>query len=224
MWPSMRWILGLSLALALLPGAAQGTSVRSVSVRELLDGSEFVFEGRVLAVETLAGASPRSIQTCVLFEIRETLKGSVADSTIELCFAGGSIGRITRRVSAMTYPERGETGIYFVESLAEPRVHPLFGWQQGHFRIVSDPGSPDAAVTAADGRAVVAIDPAPGPSPTGLSAGVARGIVVAAPGAAPTDGSAVRRPSTAAPAPEARPLSPGAFKAELRALLVDRGR
>jgi hypothetical protein len=35
-------------------------------------------------------------------------------------------------------PERGEKGIYFVESLQRRQAHPLYGWSQGHFVVVED--------------------------------------------------------------------------------------
>ena len=39
-------------------------------------------------------------------------------------------------VADMQMPEIGELGIYFVETLSEQQIHPLFGWQQGHYLII----------------------------------------------------------------------------------------
>jgi len=51
---------------------------------------------------------------------------------------GGRIGELTLEVSDMRMPEVGERGIYFVETLNEQQIHPLFGWQQGHYLVITN--------------------------------------------------------------------------------------
>jgi hypothetical protein len=191
----------LALALAALAAAPAGaTSLRSLSVRELLARAELVFEGRVLERTSRELAPNRAIRTCVRVEVLEVVKGPAVASPLELCFAGGTVGVRTRVVHGVDVPEPGERGVYFVDDLDAPRVNPLAGWSQGRFRVREGP-SPE--VTTADGRPVVELlerePPARGPSD-----GVARGARVGAAGA--------------------RGLDPADFKARLRALLAERPR
>jgi hypothetical protein len=175
--------------------------VRSVSVTEMLAGAELVFEGRVIDRRTVEGEDFQGVRTCVRFEVLEVVKGAPVAGPLELCFAGGrSRSGITRRIAGLELPDPGEHGIYFVDSLEQPRLHPLYGWDQGHFRV--SPG-PVEVVTTESGKPVVALEPATEAASGGISRGVARGAVVAEPGA--RSGRA--------------PLDAAAFKARLRDLL-----
>ena len=187
----------LHLALALLPASAGATSVRSLSVRELLARAELVFEGRSVAAEVREEAPGGAIRTCVRFEVLEVLKGPAVTGPLELCFAGGSVGRRTQRVHGLRVPPVGERGLYFVEDLDAPRLHPLTGWDQGRFRVRE---TREPAVETADGEPVLAIE---ADAPAGATAlpRAARGARLAAPGG--------------------RGMAPEAFKARLRALLAE---
>jgi hypothetical protein len=186
--------LRITLLAALLlaePGAA--TTVRSLDVGEHAQRAELVFEGRVLARATRAGAGG-ALRTCVSFEVLEVVKGPAVASPYELCFAGGASGERALRVDGMRYPDPGERGIYFVAAVRGGRVNPLLGWDQGRFLVQ---GGDAPYVTTADGAPVadVARDAPPAPGP---SRGVARGARVARPGE--------------------RGLAPAAFKARVREL------
>jgi hypothetical protein len=189
--------VGVSLAIAAAP-PAQATTVRSVSVGELVSAAALVFDGRVLSVRTEEPRGPASIRSCARFEVFEVLKGPAVAGPLELCFAGGHAAGMSRRVAGVTLPEVGERGFYFVEDLEAPLVHPLYGWAQGHFRV--SPG-PVEVVTTEDGQPVVALE-ADGPHPGGPGHGVARGARVARPGAR-----------------SAAALDATAFRARVRALL-----
>ena len=192
-----RFCAGLVAALALAGGSpADASTVRSVSVAELVASAELVFDGRVVAL-AVEGAGA-AIRTCARFEVIELLKGPAAPGPLELCFAGGRANGIRRRVAGVALPELGERGFYFVADQGAPTVHPLVGWSQGHFRVSP---APLEVVTTEDGQPVVALD-AEGPHPGGPSPGIARGAQVARPGA---------RSSGA--------LDAAAFRARLRALL-----
>jgi hypothetical protein len=177
----------------------------------MLAGSEFVFEGRVLEVHTETGAMRGAIRTCAQFQVIEVIKGPPGTRSVELCFAGGAYGGLVLEVSGMVYPKVGEHGLYFVETLRRPLVHPLYGWEQGHFRIEpNEEGGPDI-VKSADGHPVLSLneDHPSGAAPRhpGIAAGV--GIEEAL--------SAAERSKTAQGAMS--PLSPEAFKARLHELL-----
>jgi hypothetical protein len=196
-------ILGCAGAAVLAAAPGSASSVRSVSMTEMLAGAELVFEGRVLERRTVEGADYRGVRTCVRFEVLDVVKGAPVASPLELCFAGGrsKIG-VTRHIAGLEMPDPGEHGIYFVDSLDEPRLNPFYGWAQGHFRV--SPG-PLEVVSTATGRAVLALDPGRESTSSGISNGVARGAVVAELGA------------RAAQAP----LDAAAFKARLRVLLEE---
>jgi hypothetical protein len=196
--PLARALPLAALLAALLAVASAATTLRSLSVRELLERAELVFEGRALAREARELRPGGAIRTCVRFEVLEIVKGPAVASPLELCFSGGTVGARTRLVHGVDAPEPGERGVYFVEDLAAPRVHPLAGFDQGRFPVRGEGAA--AEVTSADGRPVTALD-AGAPAAAGPSDGVARGAQL---GAA-----------------DARGLSPAAFKARLRDLLAE---
>jgi hypothetical protein len=113
------------------------SSVREVSLNEMIQKSQFVFEGTVTVIEA-RGNSQKRIHTYVTFEITDVIKGEYPRKTITLRFLGGTVGGVTLAVSDMQLPQEGEHGIYFVESLERLQVHPLYGWSQGHFIVEHD--------------------------------------------------------------------------------------
>jgi hypothetical protein len=126
------------IVLLLMPiSFGNATSVREVSMDEMLLQSQFVFEGTVTAIETRQNKQKR-IHTYVTFEIIEIIKGEYPDNTITLRFLGGTVDDVTLVVSDMRLPQQGEHGIYFVESLQRFQVNPLYGWSQGHFIVERD--------------------------------------------------------------------------------------
>jgi hypothetical protein len=116
---------------------AHASSVRQITMNEMLQQCQFVFEGTVVALEARENSQNR-IHTYVTFEIQDIIKGSYSDNTITLSFLGGTIGNVTMAVGDMVFPKTGEHGIYFVESLERSQVHPLYGWSQGHFLVRPD--------------------------------------------------------------------------------------
>ena len=126
------------MLLCLMPiSIGNATSVREVSMDELLQQSQFVFEGTVTAIEARQN-SQRRIHTYVTFEITDIIKGEYPDNIITLRFLGGTVDDVTMVVSDMQLPQEGEHGIYFVESLERFQVNPLYGWSQGHFIVERD--------------------------------------------------------------------------------------
>lgn len=185
----------LAAAALLVSQGAHATTVTSVSVHEMIEGAQVVFEGRVLGRRFVDDGDARHLRTCVRFEVLEVLKGSDLESPLELCFAGGrsKVG-ITRSIAGLELPAPGERGVYFVESLSPRSFSPFLGWDQGRFLVGRDGG-----VETAGGRPVVGLD-ADDPNGRGTSSGVARGARVAEPGA------------------RTRGMDVDAFKARVRAL------
>jgi len=140
-------ILTLVLTSLLSFSTGHGASVLKITMDEMLTGSELVFEGRVLSVESKQTA-PKRIHTFVICEIKEIIKGEYPTQTITLRFLGGTVGNLTMAVSDIHLPREGERGIYFVESLERNQVHPLYGWSQGHFTVAADDTGTDRVMTS----------------------------------------------------------------------------
>jgi len=134
------------MALMLMPiSYGNATSVREVSMDEMLQQSELVFEGTATAVEARVNSQKR-IHTYVTFEIKDIIKGEY-HSNITLRFLGGTVGDLTLAVTDMRLPQQGEHGIYFVESLERFQVNPLYGWSQGHFIVERDATGSERVMT-----------------------------------------------------------------------------
>ncbi len=136
----------------------QAAAVRQVSVEEMLENCDLIFEGVVIKNEVMRGAQKRQIVTAVTFEIKDIIKGHYSEKLIELKYLGGSLGGVTLSVSDMQIPAIGLKGYFFVESLDREQVHPLYGWQQGNYFIKTDVGANGEIVTTNDNNAVYGID------------------------------------------------------------------
>ena len=169
-------ILAISIFfLVLFPSLSIATIIQVVTFKELLQYSEFIFEGKVIAIESVIPSNSHLPRTCVLIEINEVFKGHHSDNTVDLCFLGGISGEYTVKVANMRYPKLDEKGIYFVKSLAHQYANPLYGWKQGHFLIETDHHTSREHVLTADRQPVTGITIEEALS-YGLSKGVAIGV------------------------------------------------
>jgi len=175
------WVALLLIA----PSYVSAASVRQVTMDEMLQQSQLVFEGEVTALETKE-SSPKRIHTLVTLTILEVIKGEYPSTTITLSFLGGTVGNVTLAVSDMVLPQVGEHGIYFVESLERLQVHPLYGWSQGHFLVETDASGTDRVMTNSEQPVTEVLSNMPADQMTAdqepvqaLSRGVARGLTVA---------------------------------------------
>ena len=132
-------------------------SVEQQDFRQLATKSELIFEGRVMSVEPRWNIGRTQINSWVLFEVTDVLKGQWAEPRINLRFAGGEVDGMRLEISGISYPEVGERGIYFVESTANDQFNPLLGWEQGRFRLLKD-GSGHDRVCTAKGLPVAGLD------------------------------------------------------------------
>ena len=162
-------------SLVLFPAPSIATTIWAVTFEELVQYAEFVFEGRVIAVESVMPSNSRLPLTCVLFEIGEVFKGRHSGDTVDLCFLGGISGEYTVHIPNMQYPKLDEKGIYFVKSLARQYANPLYGWEQGHFLIETDPYTSREYVATAGRQPVTGLTLVAAP-PHVLSTGVAIGV------------------------------------------------
>jgi hypothetical protein len=166
----MKILLGLSLSVWLLTCAA--TSVREVSLKEMLEAAELVFEGEVTSVSVQAPLNLPPF-TRIDFRVLEVIKGHFTSPTLTLDFLGGEVGPKRLAVEEMHYPKLGEHGIYFVESLRRRQVNPLYGWSQGHFLAQPDRFGVLRVLTY-DGQPVTSLSFEA--QALGLSRGVAKGV------------------------------------------------
>ena len=174
-------------SLGLFSVSVQATSVMEVSLDEMLQDSGLVFEGEVVGIKVREFGN-HGIQTQVTFEVVDVIKGELKGKKVTLGFMGGVYGDREITVSEMQMPVMHERGIYFVESPERNLVHPLYGWSQGHLKLLRDRNEVDR-VTTATGDPVTGMEsPAiPGHPVTGvegmtmkrtgkLSKGAARGL------------------------------------------------
>ncbi len=133
------FILFLALSLVLFyTKQAKATTIQELSFDQVCQGSELIFEGRVISRETRPSPTNGKPFTYFTFQINEVIMGSYNNTTIEIGYMGGSLGGFTLEVSGMHMPEVDELGIYFVENLSVQQIHPFCGWQQGHYLVISD--------------------------------------------------------------------------------------
>ncbi len=171
--PLLVQLAGLVIFLWLATGAA--TSVREVSLQEMLAQAELIFEGEVIDVAVQEPPDRRPL-TRIRFQVLDIIKGRFEHPTITLDFLGGKIGGKRLAVTDMEYPALGEHGIYFVESLSRRQVHPLYGWSQGHFVTYADE-SGRLRIQTADGQPVTGLEFEPAASFPRPSRGIAKGIL-----------------------------------------------
>lgn len=164
-----------------LCSVAHATSVLEVSLERMVLESELVFEGRVLDVSSAAIPGNSLIRTVVHFEVLDVIAGNPPGDAIALSFLGGEAQGRRLHIDGMLLPEAGEHGIYFVEFLNRPAVNPLFGWSQGHLRVMRDPAGVER-ITSANRQPVLALNAIATGGPEMLSTGVAHGVVADASG------------------------------------------
>lgn len=179
---SVFGVLRICLVFALGAGLfdarlAHASSVVEVGLTDLVAHSEFIFEGKVRHTSARKDANSRHIWTRVTFDVVDVIKGNSQPRSVSLDFLGGTYGGKTLRVTDMVLPKANERGIYFVESKTRPQVHPLYGWEQGHFVVVIDSGG-NARVTTVGAQPVFGLARTDRTrTRKRLSTGVARGVM-----------------------------------------------
>lgn len=171
--PVLVRLVGLIIGAWLATGAA--TSVREVSLPEMLMRAELVFEGEVIHVAVQETPDRRPF-TRIDFRVLEIIKGRFEHPTITLDFLGGESGGKRLVLAEMDYPALGEHGIYFVESLNRRQVHPLYGWSQGRFIAYPDESGRLRLKTAA-GQPVTGLEFKSTAGLPRLSRGIAQGVL-----------------------------------------------
>ena len=116
-----------------------------------------MYAGGRSAVCSFCWMQGRAIASTVTIAIEEVLKGSWSADRIDLQYLGGSHDGRSMSVGEMEIPAVGEHGIYFIRDPRRQFVHPLKGWEQGHFIVVKDGPHGEETVRAGNGKAVVGL-------------------------------------------------------------------
>ena len=162
--------LFVTLVLAAQASCVHATTIVQRDIREVAEGATLVVEGTVTAVESAPVMQGRAIASTVTIAIEEVLKGSWSADRIDLQYLGGSHDGRSMSVGEMEIPAVGEHGIYFIRDPRRQFVHPLKGWEQGHFIVVKDGPHGEETVRAGNGKAVVGLPADAAPLPRGACA------------------------------------------------------
>lgn len=198
------------LAVSALAGAS---TLLRVSVDELTQRAEFVFEGEVVSVQAQRSGARGMISTFVTFNVIDTIKGSASVESIELKFLGGNLEGERLEVNGSRIPELGERGVYFVESLTQDLINPLLGWSQGQYLIQTEDGVEQ--VTSVNARPIVSVAAPRSAAAAASGPATARSAARLRVAAEPT----VAEGLNAGVIGSDEGLSPRAFKQQIRALL-----
>ncbi len=152
-------------------------TILQMTLTQALNGSELVFEGRVIGQQVRPSFDQSLIHTYVTFQVMDVIKGQAPGDTVQLTFTGGTLGDLTLRIAGMYIPEVGERGVYFVESLGRQQANPLFGWDQGHYVVRVDPTDKAQKVYTVERRPVTGFESEAQPTQD-LSSGYALGLSV----------------------------------------------
>jgi hypothetical protein len=141
-------VLSLFLSFNMEPTIA--SVILRMSFDQVVKGAELIVDGEVVSKEIRL--SPISGRPFTYFNIAiiDLIKGDYPKKIIEIGYMGGQIGDMTLNVSNMRMPEIGERGIYFIETTNQQQIHPLIGWQQGHYRVIIDPNNGQERVVSED--------------------------------------------------------------------------
>lgn len=170
----MRSAIIILIVLLCTSRPLSGATVAQVTFDQMVTSSEFVFQGRVINTQARFDGVD-TIHTYVTMEVQDVLKGTYANRTIELRYLGGTVGDLTLEVADSIPPVMGETGIYFLESLARPQVHPLYGWDQGHFLVIRNNIDLSERIFSRSGKPITGFAGVPAKA-IGLSNGIALGL------------------------------------------------
>ena len=112
MKPLRPFLLSVFVLCGSVPAFA--SSVLAISLELLSAGSELIFEGEVVNVQSTLDTDQVGIHTYVTFRVNDVIKGEYLEQEIVLRFLGGTVGDFSLEVADSTFPAVEEKGIYFV--------------------------------------------------------------------------------------------------------------
>lgn len=146
------------VCLVLCGSIALATTVMPPTFDELVEESEVIFEGIVIAMESkwLGRGDERRIETFYTFQVEDRLTGDLA-ATLKLQVLGGTVGNETLEVVGAPTFSLGERTLLFVTGNGVQMV-PLVRMMHGCYRIQQDPVSKTSTVAKHDGEPVMSKD------------------------------------------------------------------
>ena len=143
-----------ALAGLLLAAAAGATTIRRLSLEEVVAHSSEILVGTVTSTRAVEGGPPRNlVYTEVTFGRLEVLKGRVDGTSVTHRFAGGTLGN--RTVEVVGVPSFAKGRRYVL--LANPSLDwlcPAVGWWQGCYGVGTEAETGEEIVLDAAGRPV----------------------------------------------------------------------
>lgn len=118
---------------SLLSTIVLSTTIKELSLSQLADEAQLIFEGRVVDWNVIREG--RLITTVVTFEVLDMIKGEGNAINLDLHFSGGELDGEILEITGSKIPAISEHGVYFVESAEGNLLNPLLGWTQGHYII-----------------------------------------------------------------------------------------
>jgi hypothetical protein len=138
----MRIVLSLLPALLFLP-VIRATTLARLSLDQLAAGSDAV--ARVRYADAESHWENGSIWTVTMFEVVETMKGSLPGQ-IAVRLPGGRVGHLTASVEGAPKFHPGDDAIVFLQR-SRAGGFTVAGWAEGAFRISRDPRTRSETVT-----------------------------------------------------------------------------
>jgi len=192
--------ISVSIITLLAINSAYAGTVKQLGITDLLRDAQLIAHGRIEDRWVTYDQTTDTAYTHFRLRVEDVIKGSVKGNDVVLSFVGGTWGQRTLVISDMHMPNVGEEGVYFIENPSRQQVHPLLGWQQGHFVVHQSEDGLHQVVATSDLSPVFSIAPAAHGAYIETSRGPALGI------------------KTRADSGEQQ-LSIGEFKAQLRAMV-----
>lgn len=151
----MRLLAMCLFGLVLYQGQASATTIVSMNFNEITQTADGILAGTVTDI-TSRRAEDGIIYSFVTLGDLEVLGGRYTGETFTLRIEGGQVGGEVQEVVGAPNFREGERVIVFVDDNGE-RIVPIAGWQQGLFRIVSDPQTGAEYVVDAVGNRVYGV-------------------------------------------------------------------
>jgi hypothetical protein len=154
---AQRLMMLAAVSLALGPPMAKAGSVVPMSLDVVSDHAGQVIAGKIASIRSYWADNPRRIESEVVFEQVDYLKGALPDSgsTFRLTVPGGTVGQMGMRIAGAPEFATGQEWVLFL--LPTYKTFPVVGLSQGAFRIVAD-GDGIKRVHSASGAPFVGVD------------------------------------------------------------------
>lgn len=135
---SIRLLLIVLAAPALLGSAAEAGTVRAMNLQQMTERANLIFTGRVVGKRAEWNAERTRIYTYVTFEVDRYLKGGNDSSIATVRLIGGQVGRYLVRVPGAPQFTLGEDVLLFCAGEGA-RIPSVLGLSLGKFTITQNP-------------------------------------------------------------------------------------